>query len=105
MRRGLPLREADVDDIEVLDDCFGKDRTRLARDLGTGAKAIRQVREGKHAHLCRARELRNVGGGSVQRLVGALLSFGRERGFVDEQVGAFRAASRTTRDGDAYRRR
>ena len=88
--RPASLREADVDDIEVpRDDRFREDRTRLARDLGTEV-AVRQVREGEHAHLRRARELRNVGGGSVQRLVGALQLFGRERGVVDEPVGAQR---------------
>jgi hypothetical protein len=86
--RPASFREADVDDIEVPRyDRLGEDRTRLARDLGTEV-AVRQVREGEHAHLRRARELRDLGCGGVQRLVGPLLLFRRERGFMDEQVGA-----------------
>ena len=88
--RPASLREADVDDIEVpRHDRLGEDRTGLARDLGTEV-AVRQVRKRAHAHLGRPRQLRDLGGGRVQRLVGALLLFRGERGLVDKEVGALR---------------
>ena len=88
--RPAPLWEADVDDIEVpRHDRLGKDGAGLARDLGPEV-AVREVREGEHAHVRRPRELRDLCRGRVQRLVGTLLLLGREGRFVHEQVGALR---------------
>ena len=81
-----PLREADVDDIEVLrDDRFGKNRARLANDLRPEI-AVREVGEGEQAHPGFQRELGRARRGGVQRLRGALALFDRKRRFVDEDV-------------------
>jgi putative nucleotidyltransferase with HDIG domain len=88
--RPAPLREADVDDIEVpRHDRLGEDRASLARDLGTEVP-VREVGEREHAHVRRAGQLRHLGGGRVQGFVGALLLLRRERRLVHQQVGALR---------------
>jgi hypothetical protein len=88
--RPAPLRETNVDDIEVPRyDRLRKDGTRLTRDLGSEV-TIGEVRQGEHADVRRARELRDLDGGRVQRLVGSLLFLRGEGRFVDEQVGRVR---------------
>ena len=85
-----PLREADVDDIEVLrHDRLGEDGARLAQDLRPEV-AVRQVGEGEQAHSGCERELGRARRGGVQRLFGALPLLDRERRFVDEDVRVLR---------------
>ena len=86
--RPAPLREADVDDIEVpRHDRLGEDGARLARDLRPEV-AVRQVSQREHADAGGARQLRDVDCGGVQGLVRARLFLGRERRLVHEQVGS-----------------
>ncbi len=81
-----PLREADVDDIEVLwNDGLGEDGARLADDLRPEI-AVRQMGEREQAHPGCERQLGRARCGGVQRLLGALPLLGRERRFVDEDV-------------------
>jgi hypothetical protein len=55
-----PLREADVDDIEVAwDDGVGKDGPSLTGDLGAEI-AVREVGEREHLHACGPRQLSDV---------------------------------------------
>ena len=85
-----PLREADVDDIEVLrDDGLGEDGPRLADDLRPEV-AVRKVGEGQQAHSGCERQLGRARRGGVQRLLGALPLLDRERRFVDEDVRVLR---------------
>ncbi len=95
-----PLREADVDDIEVLrNDGLRENRTRLPKDLGPEI-AVRQVREGEHASSGGGCELGRARGGRMQRLVGALALLVRERRLVHEQIGiASRFENRAGRTG------
>ena len=79
-----PLREADVDDIEVLrNDGLRENGARLAEDLGPEI-TVRQMREGEHAGAGRRRELGRARRGRVQRLVGTLALLVRKRRLVDE---------------------
>jgi putative nucleotidyltransferase with HDIG domain len=81
-----PLREADVDDIEVLrNDGLRENGARLAEDLGPEI-TVRQMREGEHAGAGRRRELGRARRGRVQRLVGTLALLVRKRRLVDEQI-------------------
>jgi hypothetical protein len=85
--RPAPLREADVDDIEVSrHNSVGEDGTRLPRDLGTEV-AIREVRQREHLHARRTGELRDVDRRRVERLVGSLLLLVGKGCLVDEHVG------------------
>ena len=85
--RPASLRKADVDDIEVpRNDGLGEDRARLASDLRSEV-AVRQVREREHLHAGGARQLGDVDGGRVQRLVRPLLLFTGERRLVYENIG------------------
>jgi putative nucleotidyltransferase with HDIG domain len=86
-----PLREADVDDIEVLrDDGIGKDGPRLAHDLRPEV-AVRQVGEGQQAHSRCERQLGRARRSGVQCLLGPLPLLDRERRFVDEDVRVLRS--------------
>jgi hypothetical protein len=88
--RPAPLREADVDDIEVpRHNRVGEDGTRLARNLGTEV-AVGKVREREHADVRGAGKLCDLDGGRVQGLVGSLLFLRSEGRFVHEQVGGLR---------------
>jgi hypothetical protein len=83
-----PLREADVDDIEVLrNDRLRENRSRLPNDLGTEV-AVRQVREREQTHAGGDRQLGGTGGRGVQGLIRALLFLDREGRLVDEDVRA-----------------
>jgi hypothetical protein len=85
-----PLREADVDDIEVLrDDRLREDGSRLPEDLGPEV-AVREVREREHAHAGGRGELGCACRSRVQGLVGALSLLVRERRLVDENVSLSR---------------
>ena len=46
--------------------------------------------ERQEAHAGGARDLRGLAGGRVQRLLGPVALLLRERGLVDQDVGAFR---------------
>jgi hypothetical protein len=82
-----PLREADVDDIEVLrDDRLREDGARLPENLGPEV-AVREVREREHAYAGGRGELGCARRRCVQSLVGALAFLLRERRLVDENVG------------------
>jgi len=84
--RPAPFRKADIDDIEVpRDDRPGEDRARLPRDLRAEV-AVREVRQRKHLHTRRLRELRGPGRARVKRLVGPGLFLGRERRLMHEEI-------------------
>ena len=85
--RPAPLREADVDDIEVpRHNRVGEDGTSLPRDLRTEV-AIGEMRQREHADVRGARKLRDLDGGRVQGLIGPLLFFRSEGRLMHEQVG------------------
>ena len=85
--RSAPFWKADVDDIEVpRDDRLGENLACLPCYLGSEV-TIREVRQREHLHTRGAGERRDVGGGGVERLVGATPFLGGERGLVDEHVG------------------
>ena len=82
-----PLREADVDDIEVLrNHRLREDDPRLADDLGPEV-AVGEVRESEKTDACRGSKPRRGRRGRVQGLVRALPLLHRERGLVNEYVG------------------
>ena len=82
-----PLREADVDDIEVLrDDGLPEDRARLADDLWPEV-AVREVREREQLDSGGLRQLSSRGRRRVQSLVRALLLLDGECRLVNEDVG------------------
>jgi hypothetical protein len=82
-----PLREADVDDIEVLrNDRLREDGPRLADDLGSEV-TVGEVREGEKTDARRGGKLRRGRRRRVQGLVRALALLHRERGLVNEHVG------------------
>ena len=67
-----PLREADVDDIEVLrDDRLGEDGSRFANDLGPEVP-VGQMRESEQANSRGGGELGRARGRGVQGLLGPL---------------------------------
>ena len=85
-----PLREADVDDIEVLrNNRLGEDRARLADDLRPEV-AVRQMRQREHPHLRCLRKLGRRRRRGVQRLVGARALLLRERRLMHEDVSVSR---------------
>src|SRR6185503_7339629 len=82
-----PLREADVDDIEVLrNDRLREYGPRFADDLGPEV-AVGEVREGQKTDARRDGKLRRGRRRRVQSLVRALALLQRERGLVNEDVG------------------
>jgi hypothetical protein len=82
-----PLREADVDDIEVLrHDRLREDAACLAHDLGPEV-AIGEVGQRQQPHACCDGKLGRARRSGVQRLVGSLALLNRERRLVDEHVG------------------
>jgi hypothetical protein len=86
-----PLREADIDDIEVLrDDRLGEDRARFAQDLGPEV-AIREVGQREQADARGGRKLGRARRCGVERLVGSLALLFRERRLVHEHVGPARS--------------
>jgi putative nucleotidyltransferase with HDIG domain len=85
-----PLREADVDDIEVLrNHGLRENRARLTHDLGAEV-AVRQVREGQEPHAGGQRELCRARSRGVQRLLRALPLLDGERRLVHQDVGIHR---------------
>jgi hypothetical protein len=100
------LREADVDDIEVLrNDRLREDRARLTDDLRPEV-SIREMRESEKADTGRSRELRSTRRGGMERLVGPLALLVRERGLVHQEVRASRRLEhrrrRTSVPGDDH---
>ena len=82
-----PLREADVDDIEVLrDDSLRKHGARLAHDLGPEV-AVRQMGEREEAYSGRRRKLGRARRGGMQSLVRPLALLDGERRLMDEDFG------------------
>ena len=82
-----PLREADIDDIEVLrDDGFREDRARLTDDFGPEV-AIREVCEREQSDSGGLRELGSGRRRRVQGLVCARLLLDGESRLMDEDVG------------------
>ena len=81
------LREADVDDIEVLrDDGLRKHGTGLADDLGSEV-AVRQMGEREEAYSGRRRKLGRARRGGMQSLVRAFALLDGERRLVNEDFG------------------
>jgi hypothetical protein len=88
--RPAPLREADVDDIEVpRHDRLREDRASFARDLGPEV-AVGEMGQDQHLHAGRAGELRRADCGGMEGLVRPFALFRGKGRLVDEHVGVLR---------------